>query len=270
MNTIFYKTSRTLSVVIATLFAQSAAQPAYAAEAVTAASAETQDGWSASFGLGVGRTSLTGISDKAKAFPLFSVDYQHGAFFAGLSKGIGYHVVQVEALTLTTSLIGVAGRREKESTRFKSLGDVKASAAANINAEWTPSGSPFAFIAGYTKAFGKNLGASFNVGIGADCPLDDKWRINANLSANYADKRRMQTLYGITPSQSSQSVYPAFTTKAGVESVEFGVGLSYAVDKKWTIVGNIGANRLQGEAAKSLIFKDKTTAVGTLLASYKF
>ena len=168
MKTSFPANARSRKTLLQTLpaaafvVALSFGQGANAADSATAGTksatsgADNEDGFTASFGVGVGRNSLTGTSDKAKAFPLFSIDWQSGAFFAGLSKGIGYHVVQSEALTLTTSLTPAAGRKESESARFKGLGDVKASGAANIAAEFTPGGMPFAVTGGYTKAFGKN------------------------------------------------------------------------------------------------------------------
>ena len=229
-----------------------------------------QDGFTASFGVGFGRNVIRGTSEKTKAFPFVSVDYQSGAFFAGLSRGIGYSWLKSDALTVSTSLVGASGRREKDSDRFKGLGDVKNSAAANLAVDWTPDGAPFGLQAGMTKAFGKNLGTAFNVGVGAGFPLSDKLLFNTSLSANYADKKRMQAHYGITAAQALNSGYQVLTAKAGVESIEFGVGLRYAVDKQWSLSTNIGANRLQGEAAKSPIFKAKTTATGAVLATYRF
>ncbi len=231
---------------------------------------QDQDGFTASFGVGAGRNSLRGISEKVKAFPLFSIDWQGGPFFAGLSRGVGYNWTKSDALTVSTAFTGAGGRREKDSTRFKGLGDIKNSVAANLAVEWTPDGSPVGLQAGVTKAFGKNLGTVYNFGLGTGFPLNDKLSMNASLMANYADKKRMQTHYGITAVQAINSGYQAFTTKAGIESVDIGVGLSYALDKKWTLSSNIGANRLQGEAAKSQIFKAKTTAVGSFVATYRF
>jgi MipA family protein len=229
-----------------------------------------EDGFTASFGVGFGRNGIRGTSEKVKAFPLVSVDYQRGAFFAGLSRGIGYNWLKSEALTVSTSLVAASGRREKDSDRFKGLGDVKNSAAANLALDLTPNGAPFGFQAGVTKAFGKDLGTTLNFGISTGFPLSEKLSFNTSLSANYADKKRMQAHYGVTPVQALNSGYQALTAKAGVESIEFGVGLRYALDKSWSLSTNIGANRLQGDAAKSPIFKAKTTATGAMLATYRF
>ncbi len=270
------KAIRTLCIGSFTLLAATVTLNAQAGDASTekqasaASTQESQDGFTASFGFGVGRNSLTGTSDKAKAFPLFSVDWQSGQFFAGLSRGAGYNWVQNEVVTFSTAITAVGGRREKDSSRFKGLGNVKSSLASNITVKWTPNGASFAFTAAVTEAFGKGLGSAFNFGIASDCPLSDKLSLNASLSANYADKKRMQSLYGVTALQASGSVYSVFTTKGGIESADAVVGLDYALDKKWVISGNIGVNRLQGEAGKSLIFKDKTSAVGALTATYRF
>ncbi len=237
---------------------------------VTPPAGADQDGFTASFGVGVGRSGLTGVTEKAKAFPLFSIDWQSGAYFAGLSKGVGYHWVRSEALNVSTALTVAGGRREKDNDRFKGLGDIKTSGAANVAVEWTPNGMPFALTAGLTKAFGKDLGTAYSFGIGSGFPVSDKLFFNTSLSANYADKKRMQSQYGVTQKQALDSGYAAFTTKAGVESIDFGVGFNYILDKQWTLITNIGANRLQGEAEKSKIFKDKTSATGVLLATYRF
>lgn len=257
------------SVIFAVATTMVTTNLAYAQADKPAPTAE-QDGFTASFGVGFGRNGIRGISEKTKAFPLVSLDYQSGAFFAGFSRGVGYNWVKSDALTVSTALVGASGRREKDSDRFKGLGDVKNSAAANLAVDWTPDGAPFGLQAGVTKAFGKDLGTAFNVSVGAGFPLSDKLSFNTSLTANYADKKRMQAHYGITAAQALNSGYQVLTAKAGVESIEFGVGLRYALDKQWSLSTNIGANRLQGDAAKSPIFRSKTTATGALLATYRF
>jgi MipA family protein len=229
-----------------------------------------EDGFSATFGIGFGRTSLRGTSDKVKAFPIASLDWRSGPYFAGMSSGFGYHWIRSERLTMSTALTAAGGRREKDSERFKGLGDIKTSLAAMISAEWTPFDGPLAVQAGYQRAFGKNLGSGLHLGLGSGFPISEKVMVSVNVSGNYADKSRMQSQYGITTVQALNSGYQVFTPKAGLESIDFGLGLNYMLDKKWGLGAQVGMNRLQGEAAKSQIFKDKKTATGGLFASYKF
>lgn len=96
-------------------------------------------------------------------------------------------------------------------------------------------------------------GVLATVGVDYDRPLSDRWSLGANLSTTWADRKYMQTYYGVSPAGSLASGLSPYAAKAGIENVELGASLRYRISDRWSVLAHGDYRRLVDSAADSSI-----------------
>lgn len=96
-------------------------------------------------------------------------------------------------------------------------------------------------------------GVLATVGVDYDRPLSDRWSLGANLSTTWADRKYMQTYYGVSPAGSLASGLSPYAAKAGIENVELSASLRYRISDRWSALAHGGYRRLVDSAADSSI-----------------
>lgn len=226
-------------------------------------------------GIGVAVVPKYFGADEMRAMPMIDLSYQNkNGFFAGTRDGIGFRTA-AGPFRVSAALGYSAGRRERDSRRrfgseaLRGMGDVRSSAMANLSI-----GYDFGFM-----AFGMQAELALNhrergnrYEFGAQLPLlaDAKDNVALFASLDVADRKNMQTFYGVTALQSARSGYRVYSPRAGVEKVGLGVAWNRQLDERWSVRTMAGAYRLTGEAADSPLTRRKSAPALFTTLNYRF
>jgi outer membrane scaffolding protein for murein synthesis (MipA/OmpV family) len=74
----------------------------------------------------------------------------------------------------------------------------------------------------------------------------------------WADRDYTMTFFGVTPAQSAASGLPAYEADSGFNTVRFGVGATYRLDRRWHVGARAAIWRIVGDAADSPITRERT------------
>lgn len=228
-----------------------------------------------SAGIGVAVVPKYFGSDEHRATPVLDLSYAHkSGFFVSTQDGIGMRT-EAGPLTVSAALGFDSGRKERNtnlrfgSKALKGMGDIRSSALANLSV-----GYDFGFMTVGVEAelalTHRERGNRLEIAAGVPLLADAKDNVSLFASINVADRKNMQTYYGVTALQSQRSGYRQYTAKAGVEKVGLGVSWNHQLNDKWSVRTMAGAFRLVGDAADSPLTKRKTAPVVFTTLNYKF
>lgn len=218
-------------------------------------------------------------SKEMQAAPIVIIDYQMASgFYASSMRGLGYGTA-FGNLSLDAALGARGERKEKNETglignrgssELRGMGDVKASATANLHA-------------GYSVLPGLVLGGSVSVPLshrenGKTAGLEisgilhqDKTdKVALSLGANFGDSRYLQTYHGVTAEQALRTGRKQFTPHAGMYEAVLNFALEHKLDARWTVTGALGSSTLVRDAARSPLTRRGTTPTAALYASYLY
>jgi MipA family protein len=105
---------------------------------------------------------------------------------------------------------------------------------------------------------------------GRDMRLGQATSAGIGLSVGFADRRWLQTQYGITPQQSAASGYPVYTPRAGLRDISVGVGARTEWSPHWVVFYGANRSRLVGPAAASPIVTQRNGWGLSAGAAYRF
>ncbi len=218
-------------------------------------------------------------SKEMQLAPIIIIDYQMAnGLYASSMRGLGYGTALGD-FSLDAAL-GVRGERleknessivgNRGSTELRGMGDIKASATANLHA-------------GYSIVPGLVLGASASLPLshkenGKTAGLeitgvlheDKSDKVALSLGANFADQKYMQTYHGVTASQALRTGRKQFSPKAGMYEAVLKFAWEHRVDQRWTLTGMLGSSTLVREAARSPVTRRNTAPTAAFYASYRY
>ena len=88
-------------------------------------------------------------------------------------------------------------------------------------------------------------------------PLSQRLVINLSVAAQYDDARYMQSLYGVTASESSNSGLSSYNTQSGWDNISYGVTPMYSLNKHWILTGAIAGVSYLNQVSKSPLIAHK-------------
>lgn len=201
------------------------------------------------------------------AIPLLGLRYQESITITPIG-------IEVEASALPWMDINLElqwfekGRRESDDGDLKGLGNEKdpvlLGTSINFEILFVSLG-----LSTTTEINDSNSGTQNRISLGSGIPLSQYLFLNVDLSLQYADAERMQTHYGVTKKQETDSTheqakrgkggYAEYTPGGGMESRSAGLGLMYALSKRMRLIGNIDYTVYTERTKNSPILKrDKT------------
>ncbi|MQA38968.1 MipA/OmpV family protein [Rugamonas aquatica] len=214
-------------------------------------------------------------SKKSRVVPLpyFERTYDNGIFLSTM-RGIGYQS-NVSGVNLSAALSYGGARADHKRNVFdgsdalKGMGDIQGAAQVVLNASYQLG------TVGLSLGTTQNLahrehGATYTLGASTQLYTTASDQIGLSLSTEYADKKHMQTYFGVTAAQSAASGYKAYTAKGGFSNVTAGVNWNHVLDKNWSVHTALGVSHLSGDAADSPLTKRKTSPVLMTGVAYKF
>jgi outer membrane protein len=169
------------------------------------------------------------------------------------------------------------GRRDASEHGFFSAGDDRLQGLGNIDralglkvfADY-PLG-PIIFDVSVVKFEGKqNDGVLATIGMSVAIVPTPKITIRPHLSAVWANNEYMETFFGVTPLQSSQSIFPVFIASRGVRDVSAGMSLEWRIDEHWLTGTQFAVRRYEGDAARSPLTFSRTNTVFGVAVGYHF
>ena len=243
--------------------------------------------WSGSIGAGVfyGPEFLGSTEDETGVLPMFELTYRD-RYFIG-TQGIGANIIENERFRFSSSLGYETGREEKDSVLLAGLGNIDGGATLDFGFEYDL--GPVTSYLQVSKHFKGSEGISGAFGVGAGIPMGvltgrtnfsdlesttDPSQLGpiltAGLSADFGDGDYNQAYFGVTGAQSASSGLGAFKAGSGINSVDLSVGVTYPINERWGIGGNITYSRLVGDANNSPITREKDGVGVGLFAVYNF
>lgn len=187
--------------------------------------------------------------------------------------GLLIDAVQTENLTLGFGLGIAEGRDESDNVALKGLGDIDSSVSGILygSYEW----NYLEFGATFDQDLGSgHEGATLELEANLMVPvIDDKLMIMIGPDATWASEDYMQSFFGISSTQASNSAYSKYDVGAGFKNV----GLHVMAEYRFTDTVSLNAitqySKIIGDAADSPIVKDQGSdnqLFGGVLLSYSF
>ena len=172
-----------------------------------------------------------------------------------VERGLTADLVQRDDLRVSLSLRTDGGRDAGSDPALSGLPDVRATLRARLAAthKWDKG---WRISAGLSPdLFGRGGG------ITADAALIHEWRLApsvlASLSAGgtLANRRYMQSYFGITPAQSAASGHAAYAARAGLRDLGLGGGLRIDISPEWLGLLGLNTTHLMGSTLDSPLTK---------------
>jgi len=239
--------------------------------------ADKKGDWSVAVGGGVASLPKYPGADQQKiqAIPIISARYRR--FFvgdapgSGTPAGLGVFLHEDEHWKVGAALGGdlYSSRKERDDRRhLRGLGDIKGAARGGIFASYTLDW--FSLHGGAFYDLKSHQGATATLGAGARYSPFDRLVLTAGPDVVFANRQYVQTFFGVTALQAMRSGYPEYTPKGGVPLIRFSLAANYQLNTRWSLGAAASAGRLEGDAARSPIVRNKNQTLVGVFAVYKF
>lgn len=231
------------------------------------------DTWKLELSVGAVRGTQSffkGVLLQSRTDPLIGIELARGRWFASSLNGVGYLLADSPTLSVGVSANYMLGRKESREARYRGLGDVDGSAAANGFFEWRPVKDAVTVYGNVLKATRSQNGTLATLGATVGVPVTPKLSAFVDVYVNWADSRYAKSYYGVNAMQSVASGYVPYAPKGGFLSSTPSVGLDYEVDKHWHLSGFVGGTKLATLAANSPVVTTRRQPVAAVLVTYKY
>lgn len=193
--------------------------------------------------------------------------------FLSTGEGLGVNFVQGPNWRASIAAVYDLGRRAHDDpAHLNGMGNINAAPEVKLAGEYAISKSfPAVIRATVTRSFGGSNGWVADVGAYTPLPgSSESFFWFAGPSVTFADSKYMNSWFGVTPTQSTNSGYRQYDAGAGIKSAGFGVTMVWFANKHWFVTADGALKRLVGNAARSPIIQTKTNGVCDVSLNYQF
>jgi len=259
-------------------FAEEAAAVTAATPATPAAADRSAaQGDSMMAGIGLAYVPEYAGADKSRVLPLPFLEktYANGVFLS-TRRGIGYGTALGDFHV--SAALGYDGGREDHKENYFSgsddligMGKIKGSALAVLSVGYKLGDLGLSLTTKQNLSH-REYGNTYTLGMEMPIYTTASDQLAFGAGAEFADRKRMQTYFGVTAAQSvgTGNRYRIFTPDGGLANVSAGVNWTHVIDSNWVVRSAVGVNRLTGDAADSPLTKRKTTPMLMTALIYKF
>ncbi|MES2297082.1 MAG: MipA/OmpV family protein [Pseudomonadota bacterium] len=227
----------------------------------------------AEIGIGVvGGTSIFG-GDAKGAILNGEASFGNG-IFVSTQDGLGFRFPATSSGFSAAISIGASGGRrapnsdERLDSRLHGMGDV--SSYAQLRGFLNYDNGPYHAEAQLRQTLAGRNETSIGLGAKYDIFASSTDLVQAATSVGFANRKEMQTYFGVTAAQSASSGNAVYAPGAGLEGVSAGVNWRHVLAKDWVATVGAGATVLGNQAAdSSLVARRTSLGVGTSIA-YRF
>lgn len=220
------------------------------------------------FGMAEQAAYLGSDERSTRALPLVSAQWRNG-WFAGIG-GIGYRLTDDGPFSAGLKVSLDPGREESSAFALRGMGDTPMRAElggfANyrITGPWSL-GSSVRYGGGDTR---DNLYVDFT--LGGAIPLGGSHRIMASVKGTWANQSAMQTQFGVSSLQTLHTTYALYNPQGGLRDAALSIGYGYAIDPTTSLLFNVTAQSLQGDARNSPLTRSSESINSALLFNVRF
>ncbi|MBV8033686.1 MipA/OmpV family protein [Roseateles sp.] len=228
-------------------------------------------------GLGVAPPFMGSKENQVVFAPL--LDYQHeSGFFASTQRGLGWGGGS-DALKFSLALSGRGERTDKPghvlgagggSKELRGMGSVKASVLGLAGVSLRLGERAELSATAELPLTQRNNGGALHLGGHLLLLQQGQQSLSLGATLNYGDRKYLRTYFGVTPQQSQDSGYAAYTPKAGFYKADLTLLWTLRLDEHWGITAAGGMGRLLGEAAKSPLARRRTAPEGGVMLTYTY
>lgn len=209
---------------------------------------------------------------RGAAGPVINIRYRNRAFLS-TGEGLGVDVFQGKQYRVSLAVGLDLGRRMAwDYGRLHGLGDIPRAPFFKLSGAYVVSRRlPVILRADIRKIAGGAAGLEGDVEVYTPLPGSSrKFVMFAGPSLTLADRKHLQTSYGISPLQAQQSGYPVFTAHGGLEAAGFGFSATRLFTRHWLANTNLSVSELLGSAGRSPLVERRTQFSLTLSAAYRW
>jgi outer membrane scaffolding protein for murein synthesis (MipA/OmpV family) len=205
---------------------------------------------------------------KAMPTPFAEVEYR-GRLFASTGEGVGVNILRGRTWRAGAAVSYDLGRDvDVERSWLRGLGDVHPAPEGKLFAEYGI--LPFVFTADLRRGFGGHNGLIGDLGVYMPVIGSEKGFLFIGPSVTFADRRYMQSYFGVTEAQASRSRFHPYDASAGLKSAGFGASGTLFVSEHWFLQIDAAYERLLDSAAASPITEARSQFVAVAGVGYKF
>jgi outer membrane scaffolding protein for murein synthesis (MipA/OmpV family) len=202
--------------------------------------------------------------------PVLDVRYRDIAF-ASVGEGFGVNLLRGENYRAGVAVGYDLGRRESQDLdHLKGLGNIEVAPVVKFFASYAVSKQvPLVLRMDARRYVGGADGWTGDVEAYLPLPGSSaKLVMFAGPSLTFANRRHMQTSFGVDESQALASGYPVYEAHGGWNSAGFGFSATRILSTRWLINTNLAVNRLLGSASASPITQKPLEGVLSLSVAY--
>lgn len=204
--------------------------------------------------------------------PVINIRYRDLAFIS-VGEGIGVNLIHARHFRAGIAVGYDIGRRvSSDYAHLHGLGNINPAAVPKAFAEWAISRHfPLILRADIRRAV--RAGDGYVGDVEAYMPLPGSSRrfvMFAGPTYTFADRRHMQTLYGVAPAQALSSGYPVFTAHGGSAAKGLGFSATLFITPHWLMNVDAAQSRLLGSASESPITQRRTQRSLDLATAYQW
>lgn len=204
--------------------------------------------------------------------PVVNIRYRNLVFLSS-GEGLGIDVLHGRHYRVSLSVGLDLGRRMAwDYGKLRGLGDIPRAPFFKLSGSYVISKRlPLILRADISKIAGGSAGLVGDLEIYTPLPGSSRQFVMfAGPSLTLADKKHLQTGYGVSPLQSLGSGYPVFTTHGGLEAAGFGFSATRFFTPRLLANTNLSVSELLGSAGRSPLVERKTQASFSLSVAYRW
>lgn len=244
-------------------------QPAHAADSPAAQDpVKPLFNYALGFIVGSGPDYEGGAARKTSLRPAWAIE--HGRFRLSTSRGSAFMghglgpiesgasatLAQGDRFHLSASLRIDKGRDGSDAQILEGLPPVRSTLRAKLSAGYALT-QRWSVGAGLSQdILGRDGGAQLSTSVGYTWPVTNQTKVTFGAGATFGDRTYLRSHFGVPAG--GASVLPAFDAGAGLYSVDAGVEVMTAINRRWAVLGTARVSQLKGDARRSPITVEPT------------
>jgi outer membrane scaffolding protein for murein synthesis (MipA/OmpV family) len=205
--------------------------------------------------------------------PVINIHFRDIAFIS-TGEGIGYNFLRGDHYQVGVGVTYDFGRKEKDDlSNLHGMGNIGAAPAGKLFGSWVLSKSfPMILRASARQFAGGAQGAIGDASLYFPLPGSSRTLVMfAGPSITLATHHYLQTLYGVTPEQSSLSGHPVYEIQRdGTSAAGVGFSASKFLTQHWLLNLDTAINQIRGTASRSPLVERRTQRVLALSVDYNW
>lgn len=183
----------------------------------------------------------------------------HGLVDQG--SGASATLVERERFSLSASLRIDGGRSASDDPLLQGLPELRSTLRGRASMGYALS-EHWSLGAGLSQdLLGRSGGAQLNTSVRYAFALTPQTHIAMGVGAAFANGTYMRSHFGVPASAAGASQLPTFVPSAGLYSVDAGLDVMTALNRRWVVFGNASVSQLRGDARRSPLVT-RTTGYG--------